>query len=152
MLAHARGMRAPGRGRCCPSAAAGPAIQGEVAVRSRASGWCAALILRTLALLTTFGGAKLGANAHRHQATSGDVQRFSLRPEPTSGDIGRCQATLGEWLLVRDWSQPSARQHPAEPGPGTWCSGCGREGDLVAEGFELAMSRWVSFAGSVRVV
>ena len=44
-------------------------------------------------------GAKLGANVHRHRATSGDVQRFSLRPEPTSGDTGRCQATLGKCLL-----------------------------------------------------
>jgi hypothetical protein len=55
---------------------------------------------RRLALLTTFRGAKLGANAHRHRATSGDVQRFSLRPEPTSGDTGRRQATLGNRLLV----------------------------------------------------
>src|SRR5215469_13567846 len=58
-----------------------------------------ALIIRTLALLTTSRGAKLGASVHRHRATSGDVQRFSLRPEPTSGDTERRQATLGKCLL-----------------------------------------------------
>jgi hypothetical protein len=62
-------------------------------------GWHAALITWTLALLRRFRGAKLGANVHQHQATSGDVQRFSLRSVPTSGDTGRCQAALGKCLL-----------------------------------------------------
>jgi len=62
---------------------------------SRVPGWHAKLIIRTLALLTRSRGAKLGANVHRHRATSGYVQRFSLRLEPTSGDTRRCQATLG---------------------------------------------------------
>jgi hypothetical protein len=71
----------------------------------RTSGWHMALIIRPLALLTRFRGAKLGANVHRHKATSGD---FRCGPVPTSGDIGRCQATLGKCLLVRDWPQPGA--------------------------------------------
>jgi hypothetical protein len=83
----------------------GPSLDGQIAT-GRADGssipWHTALIIRTLALLTISEGAKLGANVHRHRATSGDVQRFSLRPEPTSGDTGRRQATLGKCLLVRE--------------------------------------------------
>jgi hypothetical protein len=44
-------------------------------------------------------GTKRGANEHRHRATSGHVQRFSLRLEPMSGDTGRRPATLGRCLL-----------------------------------------------------
>ena len=51
-------------------------------------------------------GAKLGANDHRHAATPGHVQPFSLQQNGTSAHIRRRQATFRECLLS---SRPRVR-------------------------------------------
>jgi hypothetical protein len=57
------------------------------------------LIARTLASLTRLLGAKLGANDHRHRATSGHVQPLSLQLDDTSGHIQHRPSTLRKCLL-----------------------------------------------------
>lgn len=54
---------------------------------------------RTLAPLTRFLGAKLGANDHRHRATPGHVQPLSSQLNGTPGHAGPHQAVLRECLL-----------------------------------------------------
>jgi hypothetical protein len=57
------------------------------------------LSIRTLALLTRFLGAKLGANNHRHGATPGHTQPFPLHRNGTSGHTWHHLATLRKCLL-----------------------------------------------------
>jgi hypothetical protein len=62
----------------------------------------------------------------------------------------------GTFALVRDWSQLRARQHLAErSGAGSWEAvfhAAGARVTLWPRASSLAMSRWVSFAGSARLV
>jgi len=55
--------------------------------------------LGTLALLTIFLGAKLGASAHRHGAMPGYVQQLSVRLNGLSGHTWHHKATLRKCLL-----------------------------------------------------
>ncbi len=57
------------------------------------------LRIRTLALLTIFLGAKLGANDRRHRAMSGHVQPFLGQMNSTSSHTRRRQAVFRECLL-----------------------------------------------------
>ena len=80
--------------------AASLAWLGEVVGWSRDSGgWHEMLNVQTFALLTRSLGAKLGASSHGHRAMPGHIQRFSLRPNGTSGHVGHRQAVLRECLL-----------------------------------------------------
>ena len=80
--------------------AASLAWLGEVVGWSRDSGgWHEMLNVQTFALLTRSLGAKPGASSHGHRAMPGHIQRFSLRPNGTSGHKGHRQAVLRECLL-----------------------------------------------------
>jgi hypothetical protein len=58
-----------------------------------------AMSIRTLAPLRRFLGAKLGANDHRRQATTGHIQPLSLQRNGTSGHIWHRTATFRKCLL-----------------------------------------------------
>jgi len=57
------------------------------------------LIIRTLALLTRFRGAKRGANDYRHGAMPGHIQPLSPRRNGTSGHTRHRPGTLRKCLL-----------------------------------------------------
>jgi len=57
------------------------------------------MLIRTLALLTRFRGAKRGANDRRFQAPSGHAQPLPLRMSGTSGHIQHYEGTLRKCLL-----------------------------------------------------
>jgi len=90
---------------------AAPPRPDVAASRGHAPGKGAVVIVRKLALVTI----SRGANVQGHRATSGYVQRFSPRLEPTSptsGDTGRRQATLGRCAPLTmgsqtDWGKPA---------------------------------------------
>ena len=88
MLANAQGRHAPGRKRCWPSAAAGPAIPGEVAGEGRASGRYTALITRTFSRSCRLG-AKLGANG---SAEAAELQLLLLAVDKAATRPGRLVA------------------------------------------------------------
>ena len=55
--------------------------------------------IRTLAMLTRWRGAQLGANDGRSRATSSHIQPLPARPSGTSGHIWHYPATLRKCLL-----------------------------------------------------
>jgi len=57
------------------------------------------MLIRILAVLTRFRGAKQGANDRRSQAPSGHAQPLALRMSGTSGHIQHYEATLRKCLL-----------------------------------------------------
>jgi hypothetical protein len=63
------------------------------------SGLGLARVARTLALLTTFRGAKRGTNDHSYMATPGHAQPLWRQPNGTSGHIRPCIAAFRECLL-----------------------------------------------------
>ena len=83
-----------------------------------------------------------------------EIQGY-IRPHPAIIAAARthvrpCQApraTLRECLLIRDWLQLGARQHPAEPDPVVRRR---FQGDFVAEGLQFGDEPLGSLAGSLR--
>ena len=65
----------------------------------RTTGLVSATVLRMFAALTRFGGAKRGANGHRHQATPSAVQRLSSQVNGSFSHAQRRPATSRSCLL-----------------------------------------------------